>query len=89
MGGVDVKRAIDGASGDVDVCEGGGDAAWSVGVERMPGVFSVDVAVVVDIDGIEERNNASEGIPYVNTLITKLVQYIAEKANIGHKPYII
>lgn len=27
MGGVDVRRAIDGASGDVDVCEGGGDAA--------------------------------------------------------------
>lgn len=79
MGDVAVRKVIDGASGDVDVCEGGGDAA---GVERMPDVFSVDVAVVADIGGIEERNNASEGISYVNTIISKVYSW-----NIHLKPY--
>lgn len=82
MGDVAVRKVIDGASGDVDVCEGGGDAAGSVGVERMPDVFSVDVAVVADIGGIEERNNASEGISYVNTIISKVYSW-----NIHLKPY--
>lgn len=79
MGDVAVRKVIDGASGDVDVCEGGGDAA---GVERMPDVFLVDVAVVADIGGIEERNNASEGISYVNTIISKVYSW-----NIHLKPY--
>lgn len=79
MEDVAVRKVIDGAFGDVDVCEGGGDAA---GVERMPDVFSVDVAVVADIGGIEERNNASEGISYVNTIISKVYSW-----NIHLKPY--
>lgn len=42
----------------------------------MPDVFPVDVAVVADIGGIEERNNASEGIPHVNTIISKICSWI-------------
>lgn len=64
MGDVAVRRAIDGAHRNVNVCEGGGYAARSVGVERMHDVFPVYVAVVVDIDGTEEKNNASEGITH-------------------------
>lgn len=76
MGDVAVRRAIDGAHRNVDVSEGGGYAARSVGVERMHDVFPVYVAVVVDIDGTEERNNASEGITHVNTIINKLCSWI-------------
>lgn len=76
MGDVAVRRAIDGAHRNVDVCEGGGYAARSVGVESMPDVFPVYVAVVVDIDGTEERNNASEGITHVNTLISNICSWI-------------
>lgn len=76
MGDVAVRRAMDGAHRNVDVCEVGGYAARSVGVESMPVVFPVYVAVVVDIDGTEERNNASEGITHVNTIIYKLCSWI-------------
>lgn len=76
MGDVAVRRAMDGAHWNVDVCEVGGYAARSVGVESMPDVFPVYVAVVVDIDGTEERNNASEGITHVNTIINKLCSWI-------------
>lgn len=76
MGDVAVRRAIDGAHRNVDVCEGGGYAARSVGVESMPDVFPVYVAVVVDIDGTEERNNASEGITHVNTIISNICSWI-------------
>lgn len=76
MGDVAVRRAMDGAHRNVDVCEGGGYAARSVGVERMHDVFPVYVAVVVDIGGTEERNNASEGIAHVNTIINKLCSWI-------------
>lgn len=76
MGVVAVRRAIDGAYRNVNVCEGGGYAARSVGVERMHDVFPVYVAVVVDIDGTEEKNNASEGITHVNTIINKLCSWI-------------
>lgn len=75
-GDVAVRRAMDGARRNVDVCEGGGYAAGSVGVERMPDVFPVYVAVVVDIDGTKERNNASEGITHVNTIISKICSWI-------------
>lgn len=76
MGDVAVRRAIDGAHRNVNVCEGGGYAARSVGVESMPDVFPVYVAVVVDIDGTEERNNASEGITHVNTIISNICSWI-------------
>lgn len=76
MGDVAVRRAIDGAHRNVDVCEGGGYAARSVGVERMHDVFPVYVAVVVDIDGTEEKNNASEGITHVNTIISNISSWI-------------
>lgn len=76
MGDVAVRRAMDGAHRNVDVCEVGGYAARSVGVESMPDVFPVYVAVVVDIGGTEERNNASEGITHVNTIINKLCSWI-------------
>lgn len=76
MGDVAVRRAMDGAHRNVDVCEVGGYAARSVGVESMPDVFPVYVAVVVDIDGTEERNNASEEITHVNTIINKLCSWI-------------
>lgn len=76
MGDVAVRRAIDGAHRNVDVCEGGGYAARSVGVESMPDVFPVYVAVVVDIDGTEEKNNASEGITHVNTIISNISSWI-------------
>lgn len=76
MGDVAVRRAIDGAHRNVDVCEGGGYAARSVGVESMPDVFPVYVAVVVDIDGTEEKNNASEGITHVNTIISNICSWI-------------
>lgn len=76
MGDVAVRRAIDGAHRNVDVCEVGGYAARSVGVESMPDVFPVYVAVVVDIDGTEERNNASEGITHVNTIISNICSWI-------------
>lgn len=76
MGDVAVRRAIDGAHRNVNVCEGGGYAAGSVGVERMHDVFPVYVAVVVDIDGTEEKNNASEGITHVNTIISNISSWI-------------
>lgn len=76
MGDVAVRRAMDGAHRNVDVCEVGGYAARSVGVESMPDVFPVYVAVVVDIDGTEERNNASEGITHVNTIISNICSWI-------------
>lgn len=76
MGDVAVRRAMDGAHRNVDACEGGGYAARSVGVESMPDVFPVYVAVVVDIDGTEERNNASEGITNVNTIISNICSWI-------------
>lgn len=76
MGDVAVRRAIDGAHRNVNVCAGGGYAARSVGVERMHDVFPVYVAVVVDIDGTEEKNNASEGITHVNTTISNISSWI-------------
>lgn len=76
MGDVAVRRAMDGAHRNVDVCEVGGYAARSVGVESMPDVFPVYVAVVVDIAGTEERNNAPEGITHENTIINKLCSWI-------------
>lgn len=76
MGDVVVRRVMDGVYWNVDVCEGGGYVVRSVGVESMFDVFLVYVVVVVDIDGIEERNNVLEGIIYVNIIINKLCSWI-------------
>lgn len=81
MGDVVVRRVIDGVYWNVDVCEGGGYVVGSVGVERMFDVFLVYVVVVVDIDGIEERNNVLEGIIYVNIIISKICSWINWKIN--------